>query len=115
MSTYITSNLLLAAFLECGGAAIIDIQVGKRYSQVHLNLDCLSKDLLSEKAGRMSRVIDRVEDTKEWTQLFNGCILGEIEDRYLRLKRRIADERSKSHDHNRGHYKAHRAGGHSKD
>lgn len=104
MSVFKTSNLLLASFLEAGGAAIIDIHVGKRYSLVHLNLDCLSKELLSNKANRLCRVIERVEDAKEWTQLFNGCILGEVEDRYIRLKRRIADERSKEHDNNRRHH-----------
>lgn len=108
MSTFQTSNLLLAAFLEAGGAAVIDITVGRRYSQVHLNLDCLSKELLSNKAGRLCRVVERVEDPKEWTQLFNGCILGEVEDRYLRLKRRIADERSKANDNDRRLNKADR-------
>lgn len=101
MSTYKTSNLLLAAFLECGGAAVVKIDVGHRYSLVYLNLDCLSKDILSNKSDRLSRVVNRVEDVKEWTTLFNGCILGELEDKYYRLKRRIVDERSKNNDDRR--------------
>jgi hypothetical protein len=93
---YTTSNLLLAAFLECGGGTIVHIESRKRYSIIHLNLAYLSKDILVNKSNRLSRVIDRLEDPSEWSHLFNGCILGEVEDKYLRLKRRIVDERSKN-------------------
>ena len=96
MNDFSTSNLLLAAFLECGGGAITRIETRSRYSIVHLNLNYLSKDMLASKSDRLSRVIERLEDPSEWTHLFNGCILGEVEDKYLRLKRRIVDERAKN-------------------
>jgi len=95
MNDFKTSNLLLAAFLECGGGAIVKVETRSRYSIVHLNLNYLNKDLLSSKSDRLGRVIERLEDPSEWTHLFNSCLLGEVEDKYLRLKRRIVDERSK--------------------
>ena len=95
MNDFSTSNLLLAAFLECGGGAVTKIEIRSRYSLVHLNLNYLSKDLLASKSDRLSRVIERLEDPSEWTHLFNSCLLGEVEDKYLRLKRRIVDERAK--------------------
>lgn len=93
--TFSTTNLLLASFLECGGAAITKIEARSRYSVVHLNLEYLNKDILSSKSDRLSRVISRLEDNSEWTHLFNSCILGEVEDKYLRLKRRVVEERGK--------------------
>ncbi len=98
MKQYSTSNLLLAAFLECGGATITDIKSRDRYSLVYLNLDYLNKDILVSKSDRLGRVVNRLEDPSEWNHLFNSCILGEVEDKYLRLKRRIVDERSKHDD-----------------
>ena len=97
MKQFSTSNLLLAAFLECGGAVITRIQIGSRYSIVYLNLDYLNKGILENKSNRLGRVVNKVEDPSEWAHLFNSCILGEVEDKYLRLKRRIVDERA-GHD-----------------
>ena len=98
MKQFSTSNLLLAAFLECGGATITYIKTRDRYSTVYLNLDYLNKDILESKSKRLGRVVSRVEDPSEWMHLFNSCILGEVEDKYLRLKRRIVDERSRHDD-----------------
>ena len=95
LKSFSTSNLLLAAFLECGGATITKIDTRRRYSIVHLNLDYLSKDILVSKSDRLGRVVSRLEDPSEWNHLFNSCILGEVEDKYLRLKRRIVDERAR--------------------
>ncbi len=88
-----TSNLLLAAFLECGGASIARIELKSRFSVVYMDLTELRDSTLADKLNRVVRCVEKVEDDTEWGLLFNACMLGEIEDRYLRLKRRITQER----------------------
>lgn len=93
MSEVRTSNLLLAALLECGGASIARIEYKSRFSLVFLDTSTLSNQALVEKFNRVGRCIEKVEDDAEWGMLFNTCMLGELEDKYLRLKRRISQER----------------------
>ena len=89
------SNLLLAALLECGGARVTAVEFKHRYSEVSLDLTKFSKETLLAKTERLSRVVSRVEDDQEWKHLFTGCILGELEHKYIMLKRRIVKERTR--------------------
>lgn len=88
------TNLLLAALLETGGASVTDVIPKTRYSVVKLDISHFSKDALSSKVMRLSRVIDRTEDPDELKHIFSASMLGEMEDRYVRLKRRVVKERS---------------------
>ena len=93
MSEFKTSNLLLAAFLECGGASISRIEYKSRFSVVFLDTAGLKNTTLVDKLGRVGRCVEKIEDDAEWSMLFNTCMLGELEDKYLRLKRRISQEK----------------------
>lgn len=88
------TNLLLAALLETGGASVIDVTPKTRYSSVKLDISHFNKNALSEKILRLSRVVARVEDPEELKHIFSASMLGEMEDRYVRLKRRVVKERS---------------------
>lgn len=88
------TNLLLAALLETGGASVISVVPKTRYSTVVLDVSHFNKNALSEKVLRLSRVIERAEDPEELKHIFSASMLGEMEDRYVRLKRRIVMERS---------------------
>ena len=87
------TNLLLASLLECGGGQVTDIKSKHRYSLVSVNLEHFSKDALAEKVMRLARVIERIESDEELKHLFSASILGELEDKYVRLKRRVVRER----------------------
>jgi hypothetical protein len=84
-----TTNLLLASLLESGGASIDSIETGKKFSTVTLTVPPYCKDSLQKKAERLLRVIERIENTEEWRELFNISVLGEMEDKYVKLKRRL--------------------------
>lgn len=84
-----TTNLLLAALLESGGATIDAIESGKKFSTITLTVPPYCKESLEKKSERLHRVIERLEDTEEWRELFNISVLGEMEDKYVKLKRRI--------------------------
>lgn len=87
------TNLLLAALLECGGAAVNTIEPSRRFSTVSLDLSHFSREQLVDKLNRLVRVIERAEDPAEFTQLFSASMLGEMEDKYIRLKRRVVARR----------------------
>lgn len=89
------TNLLLAAFLESGGACVIGIKSKSRYSKVELDLSHFNKKALEEKILRLGRVVGRVEDVDELKHIFSASMLGEIEDKYIRLKKRVVQERGK--------------------
>mgnify|MGYP001157366035 CR=1 FL=1 len=95
VSTLKTSNLLLAALLESSGGHVTSIAPRSRYSLVTVDLSSFSKEILEEKTSRLSRVVANIEDNEEWVHLFNNTFLGEVEDRYVRLKKRVVRERSK--------------------
>lgn len=88
------TNLLLAALLETGGASVIGVIPKTRYSTVKLDITHFNKNALSEKILRLSRVVERYEDPEELKHIFGSSMLGEMEDRYVRLKRRVVKERS---------------------
>ena len=88
------TNLLLAALLETGGACVTDVIPKARYSVVKLDISHFNKNALSEKILRLSRVVERAEDPEELKHIFSASMLGEMEDRYVRLKRRVVKERS---------------------
>jgi hypothetical protein len=90
----LVTNLLLAAFLESGGASISRITPKGRYSQVTIDMTHFNKEALTDKVARLGRVIDRIEDVQELKHLFSASMLGEVEDRYIRLKRRVVNERN---------------------
>jgi len=87
------TNLLLASLLECGGAAVNRIDPSRRYSTVTLDLTHFNRAQLVDKLNRLVRVIERAEDPAEFTQLFGASMLGEMEDKYVRLKRRVVSTR----------------------
>jgi hypothetical protein len=89
------TNLLLAAVLECGGAEIERVTPHRRYSKITLDLEHFSRDRLADKVGRLLRVIERAEDDHELAHLFSASMLGEVEDKYIRLKRRVVQERER--------------------
>lgn len=89
------TNLLLAAFLEAGGACVVNIKTKARYSKVELDLSHFNKKALEEKIMRLGRVVGRAEDVDELKHIFSASMLGEIEDKYIRLKRRVVLERGK--------------------
>lgn len=88
------TNLLLAALLETGGACVTHVIPKTRYSVVRLDISHFNKNALSEKILRLSRVVERAEDPEELKHIFSASMLGEMEDRYVRLKRRVVKERS---------------------
>lgn len=94
-NTMDVTNLLLAAVLQCGGADVDKITPHRRYSSVTLALDHFSRDQLAEKIRRLLRVVERAETDQELSLLFGASMLGEVEDRYIRLKRRVVQEREK--------------------
>ncbi|MGA1353407.1 MAG: hypothetical protein ACO32I_01280 [Candidatus Limnocylindrus sp.] len=87
------TNLLLASLLECGGASVNTIDPSRRFSTVTLDLTHFSREQLVDKLNRLVRVIERAEDPAEFTQLFSASMLGEMEDKYVRLKRRVVSAR----------------------
>ena len=87
------TNLLLAAVLECGGAEINGIRPHRRFSTIDLDLTHFSRERLAERVRRLVRVIERIEDDNELKHLFSASMLGEVEDKYIRLKRRVVQER----------------------
>ena len=89
------TNLLLAAVLECGGAHVNQVRPNRRYSTVDLDLTHFSRDMLVQKISRLLRVIERTEDNQELKHLFSASMLGEVEDKYIRLKRRVVQERER--------------------
>ena len=88
------TNLLLAALLETGGACVVEVTPKTRYSAVKLDVSHFNKIALSEKILRLARVVERAEDPEELKHIFSSSMLGEMEDRYVRLKRRVVKERS---------------------
>ena len=93
-----STNLLLSALLECAGAEVKGISAGARYSEVSIDLEGFSQEKLTRKIDRLKRVVERVENDEEWRQIFNGTLLGELENKYICLKRRVVSERNKQHD-----------------
>ncbi len=91
MKDFETTNLLLAALLISANADLVELKVGARFSKVHLNLDHVNADELGDKLERLAVGV-RQEDP-DWTLLFDKSILGDIEDKYLRLKRMISRAR----------------------
>lgn len=89
------TNLLLAAFLEAGGACVIGIKPSTRFSKVELDLSHFSKEALEDKIMRLGRVVGRIEDAEELKHIFSASMLGEVEDKYIRLKKRVVKERGK--------------------
>ena len=87
------TNLLLASLLECGGGQTVEIKSKHRYSMVSVDLEHFNKDALAEKVLRLARVIERTESDEELKHLFSASMLGELEDKYIRLKRRVVRER----------------------
>lgn len=87
------TNLLLAALLECGGGSVENIESKNRYSKIKVNLAHFSRDSLYAKVERLSRVIERAESTEELKHLFSATVMGELEDKYVRLKKRVVKER----------------------
>ena len=88
------TNLLLASLLQSGGAQVECIKTKTRYSVVELDLTHFSTELLADKIARLERVLRRMEDPEELKQLFSNTVMGETEDKYIRLKRRVVKERS---------------------
>ena len=87
MEEYTTTNLLLAALLTVGGAEISDVEIGPRFSKIKLDLTEMDKALLKSK---FEKLIDSIEkDEVDWSSTFDRSVLGDIEDKYLRLKRMI--------------------------
>jgi len=87
MEEYTTTNLLLAALLTVGGAEISDVEIGARFSKIVLNLEELDKNILKNKFQKLLENID--EEDVDWASAFDRSVLGDIEDKYLRLKRMI--------------------------
>lgn len=90
-----TTNLLLAALLEAAGATITNIEIGKKFSTITLEIPSYCKDSLANKVERLDRVITRTESVDEWKDLFSSTILGDMEDKYVRLKRKITRSKEK--------------------
>jgi len=91
MEEYITTNLLLAALLIVGNAEIADIEIGPRFSKVKLNLKEMDKTVLATKFKKLIENLN--EENVDWVSTFDRSILGDIEDKYLRLKRMIFQAR----------------------
>ena len=87
------TNLLLASLLECGGGVSAQIKSQHRYSRVTVDLTHFSKEALAEKLSRLTRVVERIESDEELKHLFSASMLGELEDKYVRIKRRVVRER----------------------
>jgi hypothetical protein len=68
-----------------------DLKVGPRFSKAELDLSGLDVEGLASKLERLAVGV-RQEDP-DWTMLFDKSILGDIEDKYLRLKRMISRAR----------------------
>jgi hypothetical protein len=90
------TNLLLAALLECGGGSVEGIESKNRYSKITVNLDHFSRGSLYAKVDRLARVIERAESDEELKHLFSATVMGELEDKYVRLKKRVVKERGHS-------------------
>jgi hypothetical protein len=90
-----TTNLLLAALLEASGATILSLENGKKFTTVTLEIPNYCKDQLLNKIERLTRVVNRVESNDEWKDLFSNTVLGDMEDKYVRLKRKITRTREK--------------------
>jgi DNA-binding XRE family transcriptional regulator len=90
-----TTNLLLASLLEASGATITNIEIGKKFSTITLDVPSYCKDSLSNKVERLGRVIGRLESVDEWKDLFASTVLGDMEDKYVRLKRKITRSKEK--------------------
>jgi hypothetical protein len=90
-----TTNLLLAALLEASGATILSLENGKKFTTVTLEIPNYCKDQLLNKIERLTRVVNRVESNDEWKDLFSNTVLGDMEDKYVRLKRKITRAREK--------------------
>lgn len=90
-----TTNLLLASLLEASGATITAIDIGKKFSTITLEVPSYCRDSLSSKIERLGRVVGRQESTDEWKDLFSNTVLGDMEDKYVRLKRKITRSKEK--------------------
>jgi hypothetical protein len=88
-----TTNLLLASLLEASGAVIVSTEIGKKFSTITLEIPNYCKDQLCNKIERLARVVSRMESTDEWRDLFSNTVLGDMEDKYVRLKRKITRSR----------------------
>ena len=91
MNDFETTNLLLAALLTAGGGQLQDVIVGPRFSRVQVDLSSLDKEALAARFERLAVGIR--QDDPDWTLLFDRSVLGDIEDKYLRLKRMISRSR----------------------
>ena len=87
------TNLLLTSLLECGGAVTENIESKHRYSKITIDLTHFNKNALAQKISRLARVVERIESDEELKHLFSASMLGELEDKYIRLKRRVVQER----------------------
>jgi hypothetical protein len=98
---YVTTNLLLAAMLIAGNASIADIEVGGRFSKVKIDMSSLDVSIL---VSRFRKLADELElagtsdDDKrpspvDYSPVYDRSVLGDIEDKYLRLKRMIFQAR----------------------
>jgi hypothetical protein len=91
MKKFETTNLLLAALLISANGDLDDLKVGPRFSKAELDLSSLDAEGLALKLERLAVGV-RQEDP-DWTLLFDKSVLGDIEDKYLRLKRMISRAR----------------------
>lgn len=88
-----TTNLLFAAVLLTNGAEVISINTGARFSEIILDTSLLSRDQLAGKFLKLSIAIKHPEENPDLQNIFNSSILGDIEDKYLRLKRAVVEKR----------------------
>jgi outer membrane murein-binding lipoprotein Lpp len=98
MSDYETTNLLLASLLMAGNASLSDLEIGSRFSKVKVDISSLDTSVLAAKLRKLADELEQAGDPQipntnspqaDYGRIYDRSILGDIEDKYLRLKRMI--------------------------
>ena len=98
MSDYETTNLLLASLLMAGNASLSDLEIGSRFSKVKIDISSLDTAVLAIKLRKLADELEQAGESPDastspseadYGRIYDRSILGDIEDKYLRLKRMI--------------------------
>lgn len=87
-----TANLLLAAFLEAGGATIVGMDVtGDAKTVVEMDMAGFDQERVATALADAARAV--ADGPADWELWFERSYLDDMDHRYLKLKRSIMGRR----------------------
>lgn len=93
-----TTNLLYAAVLLTDGAEVLMIKSGPKFSEIFLDVSQLNREHLSQRLQKLAISMQDVDNFPDVTAVIDNSIMGDIDDKYIRLKRAVIGKRGHAKD-----------------